>query len=282
MQRFKFLPLLGALAMAAFLAGGAGPAKATQTVYFGQQSPVGCATNLVTPSGKATDEGVVCPNGITFSAEGGTVLTAYGYHGTSAFTNPSALTLKSGTSGESGLGENQYGPIFSMSGNYATNGVACTDNQSSNPNPCEIQPGASVAVVSNGNEYLSGVAIVGSVQSPEEFSIYAATSLANLLAGTYTFSMTDVMSTSSYCDSGTGECSFDVPGTDSYAIGVYDVSSVNTPNDVLLTAVTVAPAPLIGYGLPVVLAVLGLLIGAGLWDRSQKRRLPGAIGHAAA
>lgn len=43
------------------------------------------------------------------------------------------------------------------------------------------------------------------------------------------------------------------------------------------------PAPLIGHGLPEILAVAGVLFGAGLLERSRKRRSPGtAIPHAAA
>jgi hypothetical protein len=45
----------------------------------------------------------------------------------------------------------------------------------------------------------------------------------------------------------------------------------------------VAPAPLIGHGLPGILAVAGVLFGAGLLERSRKRRSPGAsISQAAA
>jgi hypothetical protein len=45
---------------------------------------------------------------------------------------------------------------------------------------------------------------------------------------------------------------------------------------------TIVPAPLIGHGLPVVLAVGGLLFGAKLLERSKKRRSLGtAIPHAA-
>jgi hypothetical protein len=46
------------------------------------------------------------------------------------------------------------------------------------------------------------------------------------------------------------------------------------------TAVVV-PAPLIGHGLPALMAVGGIFFGAKLWDRSSKRRSPGTALHAA-
>jgi hypothetical protein len=44
----------------------------------------------------------------------------------------------------------------------------------------------------------------------------------------------------------------------------------------------VVPAPLIGRGLPVLLAVGGMLFGARLWERSKKRSLGTGVPHAAA
>jgi hypothetical protein len=41
--------------------------------------------------------------------------------------------------------------------------------------------------------------------------------------------------------------------------------------------VNLVPAPPIGHGLPVLLAVGGLLFGFRLWDRSKKRRSLGMI-----
>jgi hypothetical protein len=44
----------------------------------------------------------------------------------------------------------------------------------------------------------------------------------------------------------------------------------------------VVPAPLIGHGLLVLLAVGGILFGARLWERSKKRSVGNAIPHPAA
>ncbi len=47
--------------------------------------------------------------------------------------------------------------------------------------------------------------------------------------------------------------------------------------------VNAVPTPPIGHGLPVALAIGGLLLGFKLWERSQKHRSPGTvIPHAAA
>jgi hypothetical protein len=56
-----------------------------------------------------------------------------------------------------------------------------------------------------------------------------------------------------------------------------------TGTQVIGTAINAVPAPLIGHGLPVVLAVAGLLFGVKLWERSKSRRSFGtAIPRAAA
>ncbi len=71
----NLLPLVGALAVGAFIAAGAGSAKADE-ITFGTTAPTNntCAANVV-----GTNEGHVCGNGLTFTAPDGTVLTANGY-----------------------------------------------------------------------------------------------------------------------------------------------------------------------------------------------------------
>jgi hypothetical protein len=67
------------------------------------------------------------------------------------------------------------------------------------------------------------------------------------------------------------------------AIGVDGNASATSSTGTGGTCSTAVPAPPIGQGLPVVLAVGGLLLGFKLWERGQKRRSLGiAIPHAAA
>jgi len=66
---------------------------------------------------------------------------------------------------------------------------------------------------------------------------------------------------------------------------VYDLwyTAANGLPEVLETSFTAVPAPPIGHGLPVVLAIAGILFGAKLWDRSKRRSpLETIASHAAA
>jgi len=271
MQQFKFLSLLGVLAVAAIVAGGTRPAMADE-IYFGSlPPPSGCATNKV-----GVDEGFVCGTGLTFSAEGST-FTATGFSDTT-FTNSSALTLKdvlSNGNNESGLGENATGPTDTTGGNTQ----ACTDDAGAGAStPCEIGINTSVKLTST-------VAItdllVGSVQAPEIFDVYAGPNGGSL-------SLFEANVTAGNCTAGPdgSECLITGFATGTFAVGIVDLPSNPTgqASDVLLTAVSIVPAPPIGQGLPAVIAIGGLLFGVWAWDRSKKRRLLGAatITHAAA
>jgi hypothetical protein len=273
MLKFKFLPLLGALAVAALTAGATTPAMADE-IYFGSLPlPSGCATNKV-----GTDEGFVCSTNQTFSAEGST-FTATGFSDTT-FTNSSALTVKdvaSNGNNESGLGENATGPNTLGAG--GTNTQACTDNAGAGAStPCEIGINTSVKLTST-------VAItdllVGSVQAPEIFDVYAGPN-----GGSLSLFQSNV--TAGTCTAGPdgSECLITGFAAGTFAVGIVDLPSNPTgqASDVLVTAVSIVPAPPIGQGLPAVIAVGGLLFGVWAWDRSKKRRLLGAaiISHAAA
>jgi hypothetical protein len=287
MHKFEFFPLLGALAMAAFLVGGAGSARANE-ITFGTTSP---SSGTCAASPLSGDEGQICNNGLQFTAADGTVLTANGYKNWSVSggmnaSTASALTLKivpPNSADEGGLGENAYGP--NISGNGGSNTQTCTDNPGGgNPStPCEIGLGAAVTVSSNGT--LISDVLVGSVQAGyEAFQIWTEIngvwsqfggdlSLDGGNLGAYSTTACNQFNSSD-------ACLIDLT-TAATAVGVVDLLG-NTPSDVLLTGVSLAPAPIIGKGLPVMLGVGGLLFGSWLLDRSRKRRLPGAIGHAAA
>jgi hypothetical protein len=65
----------------------------------------------------------------------------------------------------------------------------------------------------------------------------------------------------------------------------YDLwyTAANGTPEILVTNTVTVPAPPIGRGLPVLLAVGGILFGAKLWERSKRRSpLETAASHAAA
>ncbi len=259
---FKFksqLPsLVGALATVALLGGGAKPAMAAAEIYFGQLTPTpGC-----TASTNGSDEGAICANSQTFTS-GGLSFTATGYSNT--FSTPSALTLKDFTTQgavESGLGENAAGAS------------KCTDVPNSSgtvdSTPCEIGFNHSVKVTSD--TAIVDV-LIGSVQGPELFQVWTANTVGGALSQ---FTATLSAATCTTGPDGAGECEVDLPvGT--HAVGVLDLLATDhtQTSDVLLTAVSV-PAPPIGHGLLVLLAVVGVLFGGKLLESVKKHQLHAA------
>ncbi len=287
MLNSKLLSLVGALALATLIAG-SGSARADE-IYIGTltPSPGGCTLT-------GSDEGYVCSGQQTFTAEGAT-LTATGYNG--VFATQENLTLKTvGTNGsggtansfgESGLGENMKG-----AGNPCDDPVT---GVGANAESCEIGPGKSVSVSST-----IGITdlIVGSVQPDAEvFQLYAATTGTTLnssdLINTYSsaggMNIDSISSVACPNYDGSNTCTFNF-STPYSVVGIVELGGIpnaGTPteqnaSDSLITAVSIVPAPPIGHGLPVVIAVGGLLFGVWAWDRSKKRRLLGAAATARA
>jgi hypothetical protein len=264
-SKFKLLSLFGTLAMVALTAGGTGWAMAAEIIFGNSTSvPSGCATNAV-----GGDEGFVCNNGLTFTS-GGTTLTATGFSG--QFTGATALTWKGETIpvsnglDESGLGENASGPNTSGAG--GTNTQACTDNAGAGGStPCEIGNNASVLVTST--TALTDV-LVGSVQSPERFEVFTATTIGGSLT-----QLGGVWTSANCTFDGTGLCTFNNLPTGTREVGVLDLASspAGSASDVLITAVSVVPSPLIGHGLLVLLAIGGVLFGGKLLESLKKHRL---------
>jgi hypothetical protein len=259
---------LGALATMALIAGGTESARADE-IYFGNITPssgLGTAPACTHASG---DAGFVCSNGQTFTAEGST-FTATGYSDT--FSTATALTWKPASSaggvsnslGESGLGENQIGP--------QNPAQPCTDNPGvGGPSPvCEIGVNASVAVTST--KPITDM-LVGSVQAgAERFQVYAGTSIIGL--GLHPF---DGVLSSTNCTAGPDgdECLITGLPSGTTVVGVVDLASnpAGAASDVLLTAVSLVPAPPIGHGLFVLLAIGGVLFGGKLLESFKKHRL---------
>ena len=183
LRRLGPATVLATIALAA--AAGSATAAPVAEIEFGAlvPSPGGCTH-------ASGDEGLVCNNSQTFTANGST-FTATGYSDT--FVTPSALTLKPLTSppgpptngfDESGLGENATGA-----------GTACTDV--STKTDCEIGNGAAVTVTSN-NPITD--LIVGSAQTGETAAVYINTGSGLTLFTTVTGgSCTEYMGDAATC-----------------------------------------------------------------------------------
>jgi len=208
------------LSLAAVLAAGSAVSAMAVEVDFGNlvPSPGGC-----THSG--TDPGFVCNSPQSFSASGAT-FTAVGFNSPFNQAAGGSLTIKPFTDGlgppfntfqESGIGHNQ-----------TATPTACTDPD------CEIAQtfGVSIQASQPMND-----AIIGSVQTGEQFNFFTGSSIAGLtFFGTFTG----------------GTCAPDPGFADTCLINFPDASFIgvqqNNAGDVLITAVsgnftTSAPEP---------------------------------------
>jgi hypothetical protein len=254
----------------ALLSGGTGPAKAGAIpVNFGVIKPSGFGTAACTHA--SGDGGYVCTSGQTFTASDGDVLTATGYSGAAAFTNPANLTWKPGPAsqitgvavnnsiGESGLGENDTAPPH-----------AC-DDPVSNPTVCEVGPNKSVSVSSSSDPILS--IIIGSVQDIEQFELFGSTTSGTIPTIPISFGGNTLFNAANCQNYSTSDetCTFDLTGDNFKVVGLYGQPGVmgQAPSDSLIVGVTV-PAPSIGQGLPVILAIGGMLFGARFIGRGKK------------
>jgi hypothetical protein len=239
MLQRKMLTVCGALAAVA-LAAGASPAKAD--VIFGDLAP--------TPAcGAPGPVGSVCGINETFTFEGLTVVA----HGFTGAPGPAAgnvnLTLKPtslNVLAESGLGV--------QANNTAT---TCT-----NPT-CEISPPQSVSVTRATGTLITD-ALIGSVQADESFMFFvqtteggAFTQLGGVITNTCSFPGGSV--------AGTDLCRWDAPpGQTRFGVAVQAVTG-----DELLTSVSAVPGPIVGAGLPGLVAACGALLALVRRRRQQ-------------
>jgi hypothetical protein len=229
--------------LAVALAAGASPAKAD--FIFGNLTP----TPACGPVGAV---GSVCANDETFTS-GGQTVTAHGSTDGPLNAGNANLTLKPmplNTLAESGLG------VQNLNGQ-----PSCT-----NPD-CEIAPPQSVSVTRLGSTLITD-ALIGSVQAGETFFFFvqtieggAFTQLGGAITNTCSFPGGSV--------AGTDLCRWDAPaGQTRFGVAVEAVSTEGAPlGDVLLTSVSTVPGPIVGAGLPGLVAACG-----GLLALARRRR----------
>lgn len=254
MSRPKLLSVVAAVAMLTLAVGVGSPKAAPVEIDFGALTPTGGLGACTHVTG---DEGLVCANSLSFTANG-TTFTATGYQTVTSdtFTTPTALTFKPEdppvTStphngyDESGLGENAIGPT-------SPTATACSDGPD-----CEIGgPGGThgfAAVLIQSTIPMDDV-VIGSVQTGEKFNVFA---------GNSTSTLTEIATgiTGGSCTAGPMGATCEISGFSDTFVGVQSDGT----GDVLVTGVsqacligtpgcTLGPPPVVPE--PGTLAVLG-------------------------
>jgi hypothetical protein len=248
MRKSVTLSLAAATALAGALSVVSSTAKAD--VNFGLLTP--------TPAcGPVSGVGSVCAPNETFTGTFGEQVVAHGFPGApAAGAGTSNLTLKPippNTTGESGLGV--------QSNNTST---TCTDPD------CEIVPPQSVSVTRLGNTQITD-AVIGSVQAGETFNFFTE----NTDGGPFTLLAANVTSTCIGTGFSVGSvaqtCQWNAPaGQFRFGVAVQAVATDGSPlGDVLLTSVSSVPGPIVGAGLPGLVAACGGLIALARRRRRQ-------------
>jgi hypothetical protein len=241
----KSLTLVATTALAAVLYVVVSPA-AKADVMFGAAQNAACTT--------ASGPGFVCNSANVTFTSGADSVTAHGFPGApGSGAGTSNLTQK--LIAPNGLSESGLGV---QSSNTST---SCTDPD------CEIAPPQSVSVTRLGSTLITD-ALIGSVQAGETFFFFvqtieggAFTQLGGAITNTCSFPGGSV--------AGTDLCRWDAPaGQTRFGVAVEAVSTEGAPlGDVLLTSVSTVPGPIVGAGLPGLVAACG-----GLLALARRRR----------